>query len=84
MQYFIVDEYTTEDNKGMSGSESTESLSSASSPHHQETSQTIEKDLIMVKNSNLLLSSCHNKVMLNINLVFPPALGSHASPCLCL
>jgi len=83
MQYFIVDEYTTEDNKDMSDSESTESLSSVS-PHHQ-ASQTIEKDLIMVKTQNLLLSASHSRVMLNINFVFPSfASGSHASPCLCL
>ncbi|MCI08466.1 putative serine/threonine-kinase GCN2-like protein, partial [Trifolium medium] len=55
--YFIVDEYTTEDNKGMSGSESTESLSSASSPHHQEASQTIEKDLMMVHMLRLVCAS---------------------------
>lgn len=47
-QYFMVDGYTAEDNKGMYESESLESLSSASLPHHQ-ASQTLEKDLIVVK-----------------------------------
>lgn len=55
MKYFIVDEYTTEDNKDMSDSESTESLSSVS-PHHQ-ASQTIEKDLIMVHMLRLVCAS---------------------------
>lgn len=48
LQDFIVDESTTEDNEGMYESESSESLLSASSTHHQ-ASQTVEKDLIMVK-----------------------------------
>lgn len=48
LQYFIVDEYTTEDNEGINETESSESLSSASLLHHQP-SQTIEKDLIVVK-----------------------------------
>lgn len=47
LQYFIGDEYTTEDNEDMYGSESSESVSSAS-PRLQ-ASQTVEKDLIMVK-----------------------------------
>ncbi|CAJ2679073.1 unnamed protein product [Trifolium pratense] len=41
----------------MSGSESTESLSSASSPHHQEASQTTEKDLMMVHMLRLVCAS---------------------------
>lgn len=47
MQYFMLDEYTAEDNRGMYESKSSESLSSASLPHHQ-ASQTLEKDLIVV------------------------------------
>lgn len=83
MQYFIVDECTTEDSEGMYDSESSESLSSASLAHNQ-ASQTIEKDLVMVKLKILSLSACHMRILLSINLVFLPfALGSHASPCLC-
>lgn len=48
MQSFMDDEYTAEDNKVMYESESSESLSSDSLPRHQ-ASQTLEKDLIVVK-----------------------------------
>lgn len=83
MQYFIVDEYATEDNKGVYDSESSESISSVSLPHHQ-ASQTIEKDLIMVKILIFYRYHLVTIVFLSINLAFPSfALGSHASPCLC-
>ncbi|KAI5390649.1 eIF-2-alpha kinase GCN2 isoform X1 [Lathyrus oleraceus] len=55
-EYLMVDEYTTEESKGISDSESTESLSSVSLPHHQ-ASQIIEKDLIMVHLLRLSLAS---------------------------
>lgn len=55
-EYFIVDEYATEDNKGVYDSESSESISSVSLPHHQ-ASQTIEKDLIMVHMLRLVCAS---------------------------
>ncbi|TKY67456.1 serine/threonine-protein kinase GCN2 [Spatholobus suberectus] len=55
-EYVIVDEYTTEDNEGINESESSESLSSASLPHHQP-SQTVEKDLIMVHMLRLVCAS---------------------------
>ncbi|KAH1220237.1 eIF-2-alpha kinase GCN2 [Glycine max] len=55
-EYFIVDEYTTEHNEGINESESSESLSSESLPHHQP-SQTVEKDLIMVHMLRLVCAS---------------------------
>lgn len=64
----MVDDYTTEDSKGISDSESTESLSSVSLPHHQ--ASQIEKDLLMVKNSKFTLSAFHHRVMFDISLVF--------------
>jgi len=48
LQYFIVDKYTTEDNEGINESESPEALPSDSLPRPQ-SSQTIEKDILMVK-----------------------------------
>ncbi|CAI8616723.1 unnamed protein product [Vicia faba] len=66
-EYSIVDEYTTEDSKGISDnestedskgisdSESTESLSSVSLPHHQ--ASQIEKDLLMVHLLRVALAS---------------------------
>ncbi|XP_027353753.1 eIF-2-alpha kinase GCN2 isoform X2 [Abrus precatorius] len=56
-EYFIVDEYKAEDNEGMFKSESSDSQSSASLPHHQP-SQTVEKDLIMV---HMLRHVCASK-----------------------
>ncbi|KAK7262583.1 hypothetical protein RJT34_30157 [Clitoria ternatea] len=55
-EYFAVDEYTTEDNEDMHASESSESLSFASLPHHQP-SQTVERDLIMVHMLRLVCAS---------------------------
>ncbi|KAK7312406.1 hypothetical protein VNO77_36234 [Canavalia gladiata] len=51
-EFFIVDKYTAEDNEG----ESSESLSSASLPHHQP-SETVEKDLMMVHMLRLVCAS---------------------------
>jgi len=48
LQYFIVDEYATKDNEGINESESSEALPSDSLPHLQP-SQTVEKDIMMVK-----------------------------------
>ncbi|XP_020236018.1 eIF-2-alpha kinase GCN2 isoform X2 [Cajanus cajan] len=55
-EYFVVDEYATEDNEGIKESKSFESLSSASLPHHQP-SQTFERDLIMVHMLRLVCAS---------------------------
>ncbi|XP_058730031.1 eIF-2-alpha kinase GCN2 isoform X2 [Vicia villosa] len=54
-EYSMFDEYTTEDSKGISDSESTESLSSVSLPHHQ--ASQIEKDLLMVHLLRIALAS---------------------------
>jgi len=48
LQYFTVDEYAIEDNEGINESESSEAVPSDSSPHLQP-SQTVEKDIMMVK-----------------------------------
>ncbi|XP_027910011.1 eIF-2-alpha kinase GCN2 isoform X1 [Vigna unguiculata] len=55
-EYFIVDKYTTEDNEGINESESPEALPSDSLPRPQ-SSQTIEKDILMVHMLRLVCTS---------------------------